>query len=201
MPQNKTTIISNAITVMGHAPIQTLENGDKLVVAAEQAFDLLLPSILSSGKWRFCATIAQLSQLNEDPPEGSYWTTVYQLPANYLSCIKVYPQNYVWDIYANRKLYTNWQGRVLMEYTFYVEPTNLPAAFAHYFSFEIACYLALSNAQKPEFFSALQAEKNKQLAIALGTDTNSRPNFSQVNFPVLSKRDSAQSGLMGTGIA
>lgn len=197
MPQNKTTIISNSLCLLGHAPIQTLENGDKMVVAAEQAFDLLLPSILSSGKWRFCTTITQLSQLNEDPPEGSYWTTVYQLPASYLSCIKVYPQNYVWDIYANRKLYTNWQGRVLMEHTFYVEPTNLPATFAHYFSFEIASYLSLSNAQKADFYSVLVREKNIQLSIALGVDTNSRPNFSQINFPVITKRDSAQSGIIG----
>lgn len=187
--------------MLGHAPITTLENGDKLVVAAQQAFALLLPSILSSGKWRFCTTISTLSELNEDPPEGSYWTAVYQLPASYLSCIKVYPQNYVWDIYANRKLYTNWSGRVLMEHSFYVEPTNLPPTFAHYFSLEVASYLALSNAQKVDFFSVLSREKDKQLAIALGVDTNSRPNFSQINFPVLTKRDSAQSGIMGTGLA
>ncbi len=198
MPQNKTTIISNSLCQLGHDPIITLENGDKMVIAAEQAFDLLLPSILSSGKWRFCVTISVLSQLNEDPPEGSYWTTVYQLPASYLSTVKVYPQNYVWDIYANRKLYTNWNGRILMEHTFYVEPTNLPATFAHYFSFEIAAYLALSNAQKPDYYAALLKARDMQLAIALGVDTNSRPNFSQIQFPVISKRDSAQSGIMGT---
>lgn len=199
--QNKTTIISNSVTVLGHAPIQTLENADKLVVAAEQAFDLLLPSILSSGKWRFCTTITELSQLNEDPPEGSYWTTVYQLPSSYLSCIRVYPQNYVWDIYANNRLFTNWNGRVLMEHTFYVEPTNLPATFAHYFSLEIAAYLALSNAQKADFYTVLVRARDQQLAIALGVDTNSRPNFSQIQFPVISKRDSGQNGLLGTGLA
>jgi hypothetical protein len=185
------------LTLLGHAPIQTLENGDKMVVAAEQAFDLLLPSILTSGKWRFCTTITQLSQLNEDPPEGSYWTTVYALPAGYLSCIKVYPQNYVWDIYANSKLYTNWEGRVLMEHTFYVEPTNLPPSFAHYFAFEIASYLSLSNAQKPDFYTVLVKEKNTQLAIALGVDTNSRPNFSQIQFPVITNRYKAQSSVIG----
>lgn len=168
-----------------------------MVVAAEQAFDLLLPSILTSGKWRFCTTITQLSELVEEPPEGSYWTKVYQLPAGYLSCIKVYPQNYVWDIYANNKLYTNWNGRVLMEHTFYVEPTKLPASFVHYFAFEIASFLSLSNAQKPDYYSVLVREKNTQLAIALGVDTNSRPNFSQIQFPVISRRDSAQSGIIG----
>ena len=88
-----------------------------------------------------------------------------------------------------------------MEHTFYVEPTNLPATFAHYFAFEIASYLSLSNAQKADFYTVLSKEKNVQLAIALGVDTNSRPNFSQISFPVLTKRDSAQSGAMGTGLA
>lgn len=197
MAQNKTTQISNSLCLVGHAPIQTLENGDKLVVAAEQAYDLLLPSILSSGKWRFCTTITQLSELVEEPPEGSYWTKVYALPAGYLSCIKVYPQNYVWDIYSDNRILCNWEGRVLMEHTFYVEPTNLPATFAHYFAFEVAAYLSLSNAQKPDFYTVLAKEKNIQLAIALGVDTNSRPNFSQIQFPVISRRDSAQSGIIG----
>ncbi len=186
--QNKVTIISNAITQLGHKPIQTLENGDDLVVAAEQAYDMLLPSVLSSGNWRFAVQIAQLSESLEVPPEGSYWTKTYYLPAGYLSNIRVYPQNYVYDIYSNNRIFTNWNGAVWMEYTYLVDATLLPPHFVNYFVYEIAAYLSLSNAQKTEFFSILENKRIQQLAMASATDAKNRPNFSQVDFPVLSNR-------------
>lgn len=188
MAQSKTTIISNAITALGHKPIITLDNADSLVVAAEQAFDMLLPSILSLGNWRFAVQIAQLSESLEVPPSGSYWTKTYYLPAGYLSNVRVYPQNYAYDIYADNKLYTNWNGAVWMEYTYLVDPSALPAHFVNYFVMEIAAYLALSNAQKPDFYNIIEGKRISQLAIAAAIDAKNRPNFSQVDFPVLSNR-------------
>jgi hypothetical protein len=188
MAQSKTTIISNAITSLGHKPIQTLDNADNLVTAAEQAFDMLLPSILSLGNWRFAIQIAQLSESLEKPPSGSNWTKTYYLPAGYLANVRIYPQNYVYDIYADNKLFTNWEGEIWMEYAYLVEPSALPAHFVNYFVFEIAAYLALSNAQKPEFYNALESKRITQLAMAAAIDAKNRPNFSLVDFPVLSNR-------------
>lgn len=188
MAQTKTIIVSNAISQLGHKPIQTLDNPDELTLAAEQAYDMLLPSVLSSGNWRFAVQIAQLSRLPETPPSGSYWSTVYQLPAGYLSNIRVYPQNYAYDIYNNNRLFTNWYGDVWMEYTFLVPPDKLPAHFVNYFVYEIAAFLALSNAEKPEYYATLEQKRITQLAMASATDAKNRPNFSQVDFPVLSNR-------------
>lgn len=188
MALTKAVIISNALAQLGHKPIQTLDNADDLTVAAEQAYDMLLPSVLSSGNWRFAVQIAQLSELNETPPAGSNWTSVYQLPAGFLSNIRIYPQNYAYDIYYNRRLFTNWSGDVWMEYTFLVEPNQLPAHFVNYFVYEIAAYLALSNAQKPEYYSTLEQKRIAQLAMASAIDCKNRPNFSQVDFPVLNNR-------------
>ncbi len=188
MATTKELIISNSVVQLGHKPIQSLDNADDLVISAEQAYNMLLPSILSSGNWRFATQIAQLSQLNETPPVDFYWTTVYQLPAGYLSNIRVYPQNYDYDIYTNNRLYTNWNGAVWMEYTFLVDPAHLPASFVNYFVYEIAAYLALSNAEKPDYYQALEGKRQLQLGIAMATDAKSRPNFSQVSFPVIDKR-------------
>lgn len=184
----KTVIISNALAQLGHKPIITLDNADDLTVAAEQAYDMLLPSVLSSGNWRFAVQIAQLSRLPETPPEGSYWTTVYQLPAGYLSNVRIYPQNYDYDIYANNRIFTNWYGDVWMEYTYLVEAHKLPPHFINYFVFEIAAYLGLSNAQKPEYYQVLEQKRITTQAMASATDAKNRPNFSQVDFPVLSNR-------------
>ena len=188
MATTKTSVISNAISVLGHKPIITLDNADDLTVAAEQAFDMLLPSVLASGNWRFAVQIAELSRLVEVPPSGSCWTSVYALPAGYLKNIRIYPQNYAYEIYENNKLYTNWTGAVWMEYVFQPSVEKLTPAFVNYFCFEIAAYLALSNAQKPEYYSVLEAKRIQTLAMAAATDAQNRPNFSQVDFPVLSNR-------------
>jgi hypothetical protein len=188
MAVTKTVIVSNAISLLGHKPIQTLDNADDLTVSAEQALDLLLPHILATGSWRFAIQIAQLSKLAESPPEGSYWSTVYQLPAGYLANIRVYPQNYSYDIYENHKLYTTWNGAVWMEYVFQPDYSKFPPYFVVLMAHEIAAYLALSNAQKPEYYTQLEGRRIAVLAMASATDAKNRPNFSQVDFPVLTNR-------------
>lgn len=185
----KTVIISNAISVLGHKPIITLDDADDLVVAAEQAFDMLYPSVLAMGNWRFATQIAQLSKSVEVPPSGSNWSTVYLLPAGYLKNIRVYPQNYAYEIYENNKLYTGWNGAVWMEYIFQPDVSKLPPQFVQYFTMEIAAYLALSNAQKPEYYNVIEGRRIQALAMASATDAQNRPNFSQVDFPVLSNRN------------
>jgi hypothetical protein len=116
MSITKVQIISNALAQLGHAPIVSLIGGDKMVVAAEQAYDLKLPSVLSTGNWRFAVQIQELSALIEPPPLP--WKTAYLLPAGYLKTIRLYPNIYVFDLYTDNKLYTYYQGPLLMEYVF-----------------------------------------------------------------------------------
>ena len=185
---SKTVMISNAISVLGHKPIITLDNADDITISAEQAFDMLLPSVLAMGNWRFAVQIAQLSKSVEVPPSGSNWTSIYYLPAGYLKNIRVYPQNYAYEIYENNKLYTNWSDNVWMEYVFQPDVSKLPPQFVQYFTMEIAAYLCLSNAQKPEYYNLIESKRIQTLAMAAATDAQNRPNFSQVDFPVLSNR-------------
>ena len=64
-PIQSTSIISLAVEqLLGHKPIQSLDDADDLVTAAEQAFDILLPSVLSTGNWRFSIQIQQLVLFN-----------------------------------------------------------------------------------------------------------------------------------------
>jgi len=185
----KTVIVSLSIMQLGHKPIQTLDNADDLTIAAEQAFDLLLPAVLSTGNWRFAVQIAQLSQSVQVPPPGSNWTSIYLLPSGYLKNVRVIPQNYDYEIYENDKIYCNWNGEMLMEYAFVPDISRLTASFVSYFVYEIAAYLCLSAAQKPEYYSVIEGKRIQALALASATDASNRPNFSQVDFPVLSRRN------------
>ncbi len=191
MAVTKTSIISLAVMLLGHKPIQTLDNADDLVIAAEQAFDVLLPSVLSTGNWRFSMQIQQLSLSPMIPPPQTGWQNIYNLPSGYLKNIRIIPQNYVYEIYCNSQIYCNWGTAtpVYMEYAFLPALSQIPMVFINYFIYEIAAFLALANAQKPDYYNALEAKRIAQLAIAAATDAQNRPQFSQVDIPVLNKRN------------
>jgi hypothetical protein len=183
---SKVSIISNAISLLGHAPIVSLINGDNMVVAAEQAFDMLLPGVLAQNNWRFATQIQQLSESIEIPPKP--WAAIYLLPAGWLKTIRVYPNIYVWDIYENSKIYAQFNGTWFMEYTFMPDIEKLPAHFVQYFVFEIAAYLALSSAQQSSYYQVLEGKRTTSYAMCAAIEAQNRPQFSQFTFPVLNNR-------------
>lgn len=187
MANSKESMVSNAITLLGHAPIVSFEGGDQMVVAAEQAFDMLLPAVLAENNWRFATQIQQLSQSIEVPPAP--WKTIYLLPAGWLKTLRVYPNIYVWDIYENSKIYAQFQGTWFMEYTFMPDVSKLPPHFVKYFVYEIAAYLALSNAQRPDYYAQLEAKRVTAYAMCAAVEAQNRPQFTQATFPVLANRN------------
>lgn len=191
MAYTKTSIISLAVMLLGHRPIITLDDADDLVISAEQAFDILLPSVIATGNWRFSMNIEQLSASPMTPPIQTGWQNIYYLPSGYLKNIRIIPQNYNYEIYQSNLIYCNWgvQSPVYMEYAFQPPISQLPAYFVNYFIYEIASYLALSSAQKPEYASFLENKKNVQWAIAAAADAQNRPQFFEWEFPVLQNRN------------
>ncbi len=186
MAITKVQIISNALTQLGHAPIVSLIDQDELVVAAEQAFDMLLPSKLAEGNWRFATKIEQLSQLVEVVPQP--YKTVFQLPSGWLKVLKVYPNTYDWNIFNNDRIYTYFEGPWWMEYVYQPDVSRLPPWFVNYFVFEIAAYLCLSNAEKTDYYAVIKQECIRQQGMALAVDCQNHPQFTQVDFPVLGNR-------------
>jgi len=186
MALTKVQIISNALAQLGHAPIVSLIDQDELVVAAEQAFDMLLPSVLSANNWRFASKFEQLSLLVETPPPPYLY--VYQLPSGWLKTLSVWPNTYDWDIFNGNKIYTFNQGPWYMQFIYHPDVSALPPWFVNYFVYEIAAYLCLSNAQKTEYYSVIEGKRNQMQAMACAIDCQNRPQFTQVDFPVLGNR-------------
>lgn len=200
MAYSKTYIVSMAVQLLGHKPIQTLDNADDMVTAAEQVFDLLLPSVLATGNWRFSIQIQQLTLSVEVPPLQTGWNNIYLLPPGYLKNIRIIPQNYVYEIYSNNQIWCNWgtQTPVYMEYAYLPDIATLPPWFINYFIYEIATYLCLANAQKPDYYSTLITQKNVQWAIAAAADAQNRPQFNEWEIPMLTNRNI--SGIIGPQI-
>jgi hypothetical protein len=191
MAVSKTTIVSLAVMLLGHKPVTTLDNADDLVTAAEQAYDVLLPSVLSLGNWRFSMQIQQLSLSPIIPPVDTGWQNIYLLPSGWLKNIRIIPENYVYEIYAGGLIYCNWgtQTPIYMEYAFVPDVSQLPWPFIMYFIYEIGTYLCLSSAQKPEYFTVLEQQRILRLAMAAAADAQNRPQLNPVILPVLANRN------------
>lgn len=190
MANTKTIIVSNSLALLGRAPIVTLDEPDDITLAASQAYDLLLPGVLSENNWRFATQISQLSESTEVPP--SPYSTIYILPAGYLKNLRLYPNISDYDIYQEKRLYTGYSGTLQMEYVFQPDAAYLPPRFVKYFIYEIACHLALSNAQKPEFYNVLEGKRREAFAMAAAIEAQNRPNYYLRKFPVLTARFSGE---------
>ena len=186
MAMSRVQIVSNALMQLGHAPISSLDGGDKLVVAADAVYDQKLDALLSRSNWRFAVQIQQLSVVAETPPPQ--WKTTYLLPAGYIKMLRLYPNIYEWDIYADKKIYAQFEGDLWMEYVFAPDVSMFPDYFSDYFSAVIATQLALSNAQKADYYPALKQNAERLEIIAMSIDCQNRPQFSQVDIPVLNNR-------------
>lgn len=191
MANSKTSIVSLSVMLLGHKPVISLDTADDMVIAASQAYDMLLPSIISTGNWRFSMQIVQLSASTEVPPPQTGWQNIYLLPAGYLKNERIIPQNYVYEIYANNQIWCNWgtASPVYMEYAALPDVSQLPQYFINYFIYEIATFSALASAQKPDYMAKLEMKKNIQWAIAAATDAQNRPQFNDWEIPMLVKRN------------
>jgi len=187
MPITKVQIISFAIAKLGNKPISSLENQSDIVNAAVQAFDILLPIILSEQTWRFACKIQQVSQLVTEPIIDN-WRYIYELPGDYLKMIRQWPHNYSYEIYENRHMYSNVNGPLYIEYMFEPSVFQLPAHFYNYLSLKIAEHLALSNGHNVEFSKKLGADSDSARATALAADAQSRPQSPLASQPIISNR-------------
>jgi len=183
----KVQIISFALGLLGRKPIITLDNQNDITAAAEQAFDFLVPVILSKGQWRFATKIIQVSELEVDPII-TYWKYSYQLPSDYLKMIRQYPHNYDFEMYDDLKMYSNVGGPLYIEYIFQPSISQFPPYFNEYLAYAIAENLALSNAHSVTFASKLAQDKGVIMAQALASDAQNRPQTPLMSQPIITNR-------------
>lgn len=192
MPLTRVQIISQALTLMGKKPIMNLTNQSDIVTAADGSFDMLLQATLSEGFWRFATKIQELQQ-NVNTPIGQYWFYAYNLPDDYLKMVHLWPQQYDFELYAGAPpiLFSNFNNAgqpLFIEYVFLPPVSYLPPYFVKYFVFELAAFLALTNAQMPEYYAELDKKKGIELAIAQAADAQNRPQTPLQSSPVLARR-------------
>ena len=151
---------------------------------------MLLQDTISKGFFRFTTRIVVLNQ-NVNTPIGGYWLYNYTLPADYVKLVHLWPQMYDFEIYENGSLYSNFNNSsqpLYLEYQFIPVVQNLPPYFVKYFIYELAMHLALSNAQRPDYFDVLRSERVILLAQAQAADAQNRPQTPLQSAPMLTRR-------------
>lgn len=161
---SKVSIISNASILLGNGPVSSLSNPNKFIASASERYDVLIQSLLSVSGWRFATGIVELSQLVSTPIVDE-WLYAYELPANYLAMVRLYP-NTEFKIYQNR-IFTNIDSPVKAEYRFVPSNNTSNSAFLDYFGYELASDLARGAAEREDI-----ARELKQVALMKKADAN-----------------------------
>lgn len=187
MAMQKVEVISNSLALLGQRPITSLANPSSITLSAIQAFDFLVPYMLSTGFWRFATKIVQLALLVPTPPVKD-WKYIYQLPTDFLKLVRLYPHNYAYEIYTDSQLYANVNEPLFLEYIFMPDEDNMPFYFNGYLIYKIAEYLALSNAQDVQFSQKLQNDMGVAQGVALAADCQNRPQTPLISQPIISDR-------------
>lgn len=180
MAWNKVQIVSLALGLLGKGPIESIDAAGDYAAAAGAHYDLLLPAELCKYNWRFATAIVQLARTVETPLIDE-WLYVYQLPSDYLTVWKMYPQT-KYQIYENKKLYAN-VDTLKIEYRFMPNVVLLPAYFVQYFATRLAQILAVAVAENKTYADTMEKMANTWLLQALSTDAQAHPNQSTVNNP------------------
>jgi hypothetical protein len=184
MSWTKLDIINLAFNVLNKSSVNSLSEAGEFADSAARAYDLLLPAELSAQSWRFATRTQQLSVM-VSPPTLVLWKYQLQLPSDYLSAVRIYP-NVNFQIFED-KLFSNSKS-IRLEYRFVPDATRLPSYFVHFFTLKLAAWFADAVAQDDGLSNKLEQKANMELQKALFTDSQSHPTPSMRTARIISVR-------------
>jgi hypothetical protein len=185
-PTTTIEIISNAATLCGKAPFSTLDDGGDFALAGIKMFEEMAPELLSHPHWRFNVKTAQLQQIANFDPNFDFWQYAWQLPADYLSLVSLWP-NVDFQIYGDR-IYTLSGSAQQLSYRTQLPVSKWPSYFRAYATYELAIRLAFSVAESAGLETRLTASLVEKRAMALYVDAQNHPSPPIINNPWLSVR-------------
>lgn len=186
---SKIELISNALILIGDAPISSLSDPGAGAIAAANLYDSTYRNMLSIHRWRFAVKTARLSRLVAEPDTGFQYQ--FQLPTDHLYLIRVKSgvnrgSTRDFEIYED-KLHTN-RSDVYIDYIYLVAEDKLPAWFAKAMEFHLASLLAIpvtGNSTRADYY---RAQYEMQLKRAKHADASERPNVEIEDKPFIDVR-------------
>lgn len=169
---SKIDIISSALVLIGDVPVNSLTGGTRQQQVANTLYDSVVQSELSKHRWGFARRKAQLSLTTEVPVDNEY-QSIYQLPADLLALIKIYP-NSRYQVLGD-KVYTNYSGPLYCDYIADVTENEWPAYFVRAIEYALAVDFSISIRDSSSIQGNMSALYENASRMARFTDSQQHP--------------------------
>ena len=181
---SKIDLISNAFLLIGTPTINSLTDGTSRANTAAALYDSTVDSLLTANRWRFAHQRQELSQLSQAPDHT--YAYAYQLPADYLMAISIYPHSDRYEIYGDQ-LHTNLSD-VTLDYINRPAETKFPAYFQKVLEYRLAIEFCIPITENRTLKETLKDDYKMILAQAMWADAQGRPPQEPVNNPIINAR-------------
>jgi len=182
---SKIQLISNALILIGDLPITSLSGNSRAETVANNLYDNIVQSELSKFRWGFARKQAQLS-LTTDTPVGTEWQSIYQLPPDMLTLIKLDP-SIPYQILGN-KVYCNYSGALYCDYIANVSESAWPAYFSKMIEYALAMDFAPSIRDSASSMQLLSNQYLNASRMARFTDSQQHPQVAIQDRPFINVR-------------
>lgn len=164
------SISSNALILLGHAPIASFNEPGSGAQAAANLYDISYENLLTIHRWRFATRKVKLARLVEEPINEYKYQ--FQLPQDNLYVIKL-DRDQDYEIYQDR-LYSQYT-EVSIDYIYRVDESMLPPYFIKAFEFFFAMQLAIPVTGNSTRAKEYESMYEMQLKRAKYADSTQRP--------------------------
>ena len=183
MANTDISMCSNALLLLGANTISSFTEAGAGAEVAANLYEKTYESLITKHPWRFAVGKVSLSKL-VDAPLNEY-QYAYQLPANYLTAIKVFPFS-DYEIFED-KLYSNLDG-IELDYMFKPSESKLPPYFIELMEFRLASKFAIPVTGNRSLAETYGQAFNDQLVQAQFYDSKARPNVAITHSPFIDAR-------------
>ena len=172
-PTTDIEIMSDAVVLLGKNPFTSIDDASEFAVSVQKFYDLLVPSELAKNSWKFAKKVVTLSLVAGFDPDYAWYSSAYDLPADFLSLVRVYP-NIPYQIFG-RRIYCSSTGELQLEYNWQVPVTYWSAPFKEFMVYALAAKLAPSVTENANLTQMMIMERNATKAIAMYVDSQNSP--------------------------
>ena len=181
----KLQICSNALILLGHSPISSLDEPGAGALLAKNLYDSTYAAFLSSNNWSFNKKYLNLNRLSEEPahPDFKYQ---FQLPSDYVRVSTTIPIS-DYEIFEER-IYSN-SLDLGIKYFYTVREEYLPSYAVRCMEYYMASILAVPltvDAKKMEIYITLYKQ---QLMQAMSIDSQGAPQDGFASTPIADVRN------------
>jgi hypothetical protein len=182
---SKIDLVSAALVIVGDKPINTLVGNSRAQQVANALYDNVVQNELSKHRWGFARTKAQLS-LTTDTPVDDEWRSIYQLPSDLITLIKIKP-NVPYQILGD-KVYCNLSQKLTCDYIYNAPESEWPVYFSKMVEYALALDFARSIRDSGGAQADIAAQYTNASRMARFTDSQQHPQTPIVNRPFVNVR-------------